>query len=119
MFIFQKNFENLAHDLTHPEDYQLQMTIQAILRDYQEIGVKWFMLNYYIGGILADDMGLGKPCATIWPVLQKKKLKIDSSLSSLIYATGNKNFQICSMEVAVAYIAPSNIAMNSLQPILR
>ena len=65
---FSEDFRNLAHDLTHPEDFQLpQMTIQATLRDYQETGVKWFsMLNHYgFGGILADDMGLGKTLQTI------------------------------------------------------
>ena len=37
---FQEDFRNLAHDLTHPEDFQLpQMTIQATLRDYQETGL--------------------------------------------------------------------------------
>ena len=36
---FSEEFRNLAHDLTHPEDYHLpQMTIQATLRDYQETG---------------------------------------------------------------------------------
>ena len=65
---FSEDFRNLAHDLTHPEDFQLpQMTIQATLRDYQETGVKWFsMLNHYgFGGILVDDMGLGKTLQTI------------------------------------------------------
>ena len=42
---FSEEFRNLAHDLTHPEDFQLpQMTIQATLRDYQETGVKWFSM---------------------------------------------------------------------------
>ena len=65
---FSDEFRNLAHDLTHPEDYHLpQMTIQATLRDYQENRVRWFsMLNHYgFGGILADDMGLGKTLQTI------------------------------------------------------
>ena len=81
---FSEEFRNLAHDLTHPEDFQLpQMTIQATLRDYQETGVKWFsMLNHYgFGGILADDMGLGKTLQTIsfLTSVAKKKLNLDSS----------------------------------------
>ena len=77
---FSEDFRNLAHDLTHPEDFQLpQMTIQATLRDYQETGVKWFsMLNHYgFGGILADDMGLGKTPADYFLLtsVAKKKLK--------------------------------------------
>ena len=36
--------------------------LNANLREYQKIGVKWLeTLDYYgLGGILADDMGLGK-----------------------------------------------------------
>ena len=62
---FSEEFQNLAYDLTHPEDFPRQETqVQADLRDYQEKGIGWLqMLHHYgFGGILADDMGLGKPC---------------------------------------------------------
>lgn len=100
----------MAHDLTHPEDYQLpQMTIQATLRDYQETGVKWFsMLNHYgFGGILADDMGLGKTLQTIsfLTSVAKKETKIlILAPSSLIY-NWKQEFSkfVPKMEVAVVY----------------
>ncbi|MBS5367015.1 MAG: DEAD/DEAH box helicase, partial [Streptococcus mitis] len=65
---FSQEFQNLAHDLTHPEDFPLQATqVRADLRDYQEKGIGWLqMLHHYgFGGILADDMGLGKTLQTI------------------------------------------------------
>jgi len=65
---FSEEFQHLAHDLTHPEDFPLgEVQVQASLRDYQEKGVRWLqMLHHYgFGGILADDMGLGKTLQTI------------------------------------------------------
>ena len=65
---FSEEFQHLAHDLTHPEDFPLgDIQVQASLRDYQEKGVRWLqMLHHYgFGGILADDMGLGKTLQTI------------------------------------------------------
>ncbi|MHC4025658.1 DEAD/DEAH box helicase [Streptococcus sp. KHUD_018] len=65
---FSEEFQHLAHDLTHPEDFSLgDIRVQASLRDYQEKGVRWLqMLHHYgFGGILADDMGLGKTLQTI------------------------------------------------------
>ena len=65
---FSEEFQHLAHDLTHPEDFLLgDIQVQASLRDYQEKGVRWLkMLHHYgFGGILADDMGLGKTLQTI------------------------------------------------------
>lgn len=65
---FSEEFQHLAHDLTHPEDFPLgYIRVQASLRDYQEKGVRWLqMLHHYgFGGILADDMGLGKTLQTI------------------------------------------------------
>jgi len=65
---FSEEFQHLAHDLTHPEDFPLgDIRVQASLRDYQERGVRWLqMLHHYgFGGILADDMGLGKTLQTI------------------------------------------------------
>ena len=65
---FSEEFQHLAHDLTHPEDFPLgDVRVQASLRDYQEKGIRWLqMLHHYgFGGILADDMGLGKTLQTI------------------------------------------------------
>lgn len=65
---FSEEFQHLAHDLTHPEDFPLgEVQVQASLRDYQEKGVRWLQMihHYGFGGILADDMGLGKTLQTI------------------------------------------------------
>lgn len=57
-----------------------------VLRDYQEVGVKW-LYNIYkcgFGGILADEMGLGKSVQIIY--LIKKLLKEDKDSKYLIVA---------------------------------
>lgn len=88
---FTESFQELAHDLTHPEEYILpDLPIRAELRDYQELGIKWFstLHKYGFGGILADDMGLGKTLQTIAflaGVLEKDSRVLILSPSSLIY----------------------------------
>lgn len=57
---------------------------QAILRDYQCLGVKWMKMlsNCGFGGILADEMGLGKSLQTIEYI--KLQLKEDPTAKFLI-----------------------------------
>ena len=89
---FTEEFRNLAHDLTHPEDFPMkELNIQAELRDYQKKGIQWLqMLHHYgFGGILADDMGLGKTLQTI------------AFLSSQVQA-----------ETSVLILAPSGLIYN-------
>ena len=86
-----EEFRNLAHDLTHPEDFPMkELNIQAELRDYQKKGIQWLqMLHHYgFGGILADDMGLGKTLQTI--AFLSSQVQADTSVlilapSGLIY----------------------------------
>ena len=88
---FTEEFRNLAHDLTHPEDFPMkELNIQADLRDYQKKGIQWLqMLHHYgFGGILADDMGLGKTLQTI--AFLSSQVQVDTSVlilapSGLIY----------------------------------
>ena len=88
---FTEEFRNLAHDLTHPEDFPMKLlNIKADLRDYQKKGIQWFqMLHHYgFGGILADDMGLGKTLQTI--AFLSSQVQADTSVlilapSGLIY----------------------------------
>ena len=88
---FTEEFRNLAHDLTHPEDFPMKvLNIQAELRDYQKKGIQWLqMLHHYgFGGILADDMGLGKTLQTI--AFLSSQVQTDTSVlilapSGLIY----------------------------------
>lgn len=107
---FSEEFQHLAHDLTHPEDYPLpQMAITATLRDYQETGIKWFsMLNHYgFGGILADDMGLGKTLQTIsflTSIVQEETKILILAPSSLIYNWKQEFSKFApQLEVAVVY----------------
>ena len=88
---FTEEFRNLAHDLTHPEDFPMkELNVQAELRDYQKKGIQWLqMLHHYgFGGILADDMGLGKTLQTI--AFLSSQVQADTSVlilapSGLIY----------------------------------
>ena len=88
---FTEEFRNLAHDLTHSEDFPMkELNIQAELRDYQKKGIQWLqMLHHYgFGGILADDMGLGKTLQTI--AFLSSQVQADTSVlilapSGLIY----------------------------------
>ena len=88
---FTEEFRNLAHDLTHPEDFPMKvLNIQADLRGYQKKGIQWLqMLHHYgFGGILADDMGLGKTLQTI--AFLSSQVQADTSVlilapSGLIY----------------------------------
>ena len=73
-------FENLIDKFNQYKnsDINLPKSDLKILRDYQEIGVKWLttISACGFGGILADEMGLGKSIQTIMYIklkLQKNK----------------------------------------------
>lgn len=83
---------------------------KSILRDYQEVGVKWLMTlsNCGFGGILADEMGLGKSLQTIMYMKLKLAQNPNSKFlivvpTSLIYNWENefvkfdKNIQVLLM----------------------
>lgn len=106
---FTEEFRNLAHDLTHPEDFPMkELNIQAELRDYQKKGIQWFqMLHHYgFGGILADDMGLGKTLQTI--AFLSSQVQADTSVlilapSGLIYNWADE-FQKFAPDLDVAVV---------------
>lgn len=58
------------------EDLKLPEGINAEFREYQTkgFGWLWFMYKYGLNGILADDMGLGKP-SKLLPLYKKPKKK--------------------------------------------
>ncbi len=66
---YDLSFRKLLHQLKSPEEqvYPLPDTLEASLRNYQQIGYQWFksLSHYHLGGILADDMGLGKTLQSI------------------------------------------------------
>ena len=106
---FTEEFRNLAHDLTHPEDFPMkELNIQADLRDYQKKGIHWLqMLHHYgFGGILADDMGLGKTLQTI--AFLSSQVQADTSVlilapSGLIYNWADE-FQKFAPDLDVAIV---------------
>ena len=106
---FTEEFRNLAHDLTHPEDFPMkELNIQAELRDYQKKGIQWLqMLHHYgLGGILADDMGLGKTLQTI--AFLSSQVQADTSVlilapSGLIYNWADE-FQKFAPDLDVAVV---------------
>ena len=106
---FTEEFRNLAHDLTHPEDFPMkELNIQAELRDYQKKGIQWLqMLHHYgFGGILADDMGLGKTLQTI--AFLSSQVQADTSVlilapSALIYNWADE-FQKFAPDLDVAVV---------------
>jgi SNF2 family DNA or RNA helicase len=56
-------------------DVAIPQTLRATLRGYQHEGYRWlqFLRQYDCGGILADDMGLGKSIQTITHLLREKE----------------------------------------------
>ena len=81
------------------KDINLSLTKKdkEVLRDYQEVGVKW-LYNIYkcgLGGILADEMGLGKSIQIIYLIKKLLKENKDSkylivSPTSLVYNWENE-----------------------------
>lgn len=58
--------QELVENIQNPKKLKFAVpnTLQAEMREYQVYGFEWMKtLAYYrFGGILADDMGLGKHC---------------------------------------------------------
>ncbi len=92
-------FDELIYNFNSYKDERIQLSPKEkkILRDYQEIGVKW-LYNIYkcgFGGILADEMGLGKSIQLIYFLKQVLKEKRDAKIlivapTALIYNWKNE-----------------------------
>ena len=92
-------FDELINRFTSYKDLSIDLSLQdkKIVRDYQEVGVKW-LFNIYkcgFGGILADEMGLGKSIQLIYLIKQILKEKQDAKIlivapTSLIYNWKNE-----------------------------
>jgi hypothetical protein len=63
---FGKSFRRLLENMRNPDnmDFPVPGNLAPVLRDYQKYGFQWMktLAHYRFGGILADDMGLGKNC---------------------------------------------------------
>ncbi|WP_120188781.1 DEAD/DEAH box helicase [Ammoniphilus oxalaticus] len=112
---FSKRFRRFMQDLKNPEmiDFDVPETLQATLRDYQEVGFAWFktIAHYRLGGILADDMGLGKTLQAIAYLLSEQADRKHPALivvpASLVY-NWKREFEkfAPTLNVAVAYGLP-------------
>lgn len=81
-----QSFKTIIRDMKNVEDcdYQIPKHLKGTLRNYQKVGFRWLktMSNYGFGGILADDMGIGK---TIQVITLLSDLKIqDPKAYSLV-----------------------------------
>ncbi|QGH32913.1 helicase SNF [Gracilibacillus salitolerans] len=84
VFTFEKSFRQFLHTIQNPDNqtFTVPNSLATILRDYQTHGYKWLktLASHGFGGILADDMGLGKSLQSIafilseLPIIRKKKL---------------------------------------------
>ena len=70
-------------------DQPVPKGLNATLRDYQHEGYRWlqFLREFGMGGILADDMGLGKSIQAITHVLREKELAGHQRPSLLVVPT--------------------------------
>ncbi len=89
---FNQTFKRLTNDLAHPESFDIthEAPVNATLRPYQTIGVKWLEMldSHGFGGILADEMGLGKTLQMITLLnnhLNSDHIDLVVSPASLIY----------------------------------
>jgi SNF2 family DNA or RNA helicase len=74
-FQFEESFRQFLDAFYRPDqlEFIVPSTVAPILRDYQIHGFKWLktLASYGFGGILADDMGLGKSLQSITFILSE------------------------------------------------
>ena len=72
-------FKAMIHELASPEalDIEVPSSLREVMRNYQKTGFRWLktLEKYGFGGILADDMGLGKSLQVIALLLAAKRKK--------------------------------------------
>lgn len=78
IFEAEQSFKEFTGQLLNPESltFEVPVSLQSILRDYQKHGYNWLKLlsNYGFGGVLADDMGLGKTIQSIAFILSELEI---------------------------------------------
>ncbi|QUH25014.1 DEAD/DEAH box helicase [Serpentinicella alkaliphila] len=89
-----KGFKKFIEDIKDFDDveYMAPKEVEGVLRKYQLQGMRWLktLTRYGLGGILADDMGLGKSLQILSYLLSEKNEKGKStalivSPTSLVY----------------------------------
>lgn len=82
-------FKNLIADLSKDQlkKDKLPTSLKSILRPYQKEGFNWLstIVNYNFGGLLAEEMGLGKTLQVIALLLARKEQQ-KSTIPSLVVA---------------------------------
>ncbi|WP_108669105.1 DEAD/DEAH box helicase [Peribacillus acanthi] len=68
-FQFEESFRLFLENISKPEQlkFEVPCSLKRVLRDYQVRGYYWLktLASYGYGGVLADDMGLGKSLQSI------------------------------------------------------
>ena len=81
------NFKTLVKAIKNvsDSDYSVPAALKPILRNYQKVGFRWLktMASYGFGGILADDMGIGKTVQVI-TLFEDERLHHPESTSLVI-----------------------------------
>lgn len=75
----ERDFIRQMMDPSIITNFELPITIKAMLRKYQQEGVNWlaFLNKYGLHGILCDDMGLGKTLQTICIIASDHHIKAE------------------------------------------
>ena len=106
-------FDNFIDNFNKYKDIDINLNSDddAILREYQKIGVKWLKTIYKcgFGGILADEMGLGKSIQAIMFIKEILREKPDCKIiivapTSLIY-NWKKEFEKFGSEIKHVVVA--------------
>lgn len=88
VFKLEESFQKFLDDLQNigSLEFQVPSGLDYILRDYQKTGYKWMktLAHYGFGGVLADDMGLGKSIQSISYILSELSEIRENKLPVLI-----------------------------------
>lgn len=82
-----QSFKNIIRDMksVQDSDYEVPKSLKSTLRNYQKVGFRWLktIADYGFGGILADDMGIGKTLQVI-TLLEDEKQRNPDAISLVV-----------------------------------
>ncbi|MHA7056157.1 DEAD/DEAH box helicase [Aquimarina sp. M1] len=130
--LINKGNYTLLKEIVPPQEIEITTTIditylpspklKAILRPYQEEGVKWFVKHYQnqLGACLADDMGLGKTLQTIAAlVFCKEQLTPSSEDTKTVRLDLFSDPLEIKTYLKALIVLPSSLVFNWVQEILK